>query len=124
MQTLYPYQVRFVISALTRYAEFHEDEESPHWHALASAAACLERILQGETPADAAEVAKRLKALEATNTGYYFIVASAEAIIDGHRLGLIIVHPEIPRPPTRPFFIGIDTGSGDRACYWRGKSHA
>lgn len=130
VKTIYPYQVRFVINLLTSYAEIHEEEGSQHWHALASAAACLERILRGETPTDAAQVAQRLEALNVTDPSpmrcgktYYFAVSLAEAMIEGHRLGLLVIKREEQRQPRPPVWIGIDMGTGDRTVYG-GRHHA
>lgn len=118
VKTIYPYQVRFVINLLTRYGEFHEEEGSKHWYAITSAAACLESILRGETPADAAKVAQRLEELNVTDPSpmrcgktYYFAVSLAEAMIEGHRLGLLIIKREEQRQPRPPVWIGIDMGS-------------
>lgn len=128
--TVYPYQVRFLINGLTRYAEHHEEENSPHWHALASAAACLERMLQGETPTDAAEVSRRLESLNLIDPSpmrcgkaYFHIVSLAEAMIEGHRLGLLVIQREALRYPRQPLWIGIDIGAGDRTAFG-GRHHA
>lgn len=127
MQTIYPYQVRVVINGLVRHAEHHEEENGPHWYAMTSAAACLERILRGETPPDAAEVSERLKSLNIIDLSprrcgktYYCIVSIAEAMIEGHRLGLLVIEREARRNTMPRYWIGIDMATGsDRSAYRR-----
>lgn len=125
-----PYQMRFVIAHLTKFGDLYEDAGVPEWHTLASAAACLEHLLQGDNPADIDTVAARLKAFDITTLGksrrdqaLAAAVLIAWTIIDGHRLGLISIQPEIPRPPRRPAWIGIDLGTSDRTVFG-GCSHA
>lgn len=116
MQTMYPYQINAIIMPLCRIAQAFEDSYNPAWHPLASAAACLERLLSGDLPADLEQVVTRLKALDPTDPGYrrpgktyHFAVDMAITVLDGVRLGLIEVRP---RGDTTPVFLGVDLAEG------------
>lgn len=130
MQTIYPYQVRFAINNLTAIAEDLEFVESPDWHTFASAAACLESLIKGITPADIDQVSARLRALSLPNPGArlfgkksFLAVSMVITIIDGHRHGLITIQQAI----TPAFWSGIDMGTGDRTVFHNqcgGRHHA
>lgn len=125
MQIIYPYQVRFLIQSLTTLAESFDGAEGPAWHTLASAAACLERLLRGEDPANVIDITACLKDLDAPNPGdrrcgktLFIAVSMAITILEGHRLGLIVIRTEAPRPPRPPVWIGIDLAVGpDRTVF-------
>lgn len=129
----YPYQLRFVIDTLIKFGEIYEDCDIPAWHTLASAAACLESLLQGDEPANIDTVSKRLVAFDTGMLGktkrdatLAAVLMLATTIIDGYRLGLIVIqpiHPLPPRPSRRPIrWIGLDMGTGDRTVF--GGRHA
>lgn len=130
MQIIYPYQVRFAIDNLTTIAEDLEFVESPDWHVFASAAACLESLIHGVTPADIDQVSARLRAFPLPNPGArlfgkktFLAVSMAITIIDGHRFGLLTIQRAI----TPDFWIGIDMGTGDRTVFHTpqgGRHHA
>lgn len=128
----YPVQLQFVIATLIKYGDIYEDCDIPTWHTLASAAACLESLLHGNEPADIDAVSRRLTEFDTTLLGKSrrdAILASALmlalTIINGHRLGLIViqtVHPLPPRLSRRPLrWIGLDMGTGDRTVYANGR---
>lgn len=130
MQTFHNYQTQFVVTALTNLAEELELAENRSWHAIASAAACLERIMYGEQPANIAEVVDGLKALKLCDPFpqrcgkfTFLLVDLAISLIEGVRLGLLDILPKLQRPPRPPVWIGIDTGTGDRTVYG-GRHHA
>lgn len=127
------YQAQYVITGLTNLADELELAEIPAWHTIASAAACLESLLYGEQPADIADVAASLKALNIPNPSYrrfgkftFLLVDTAIALLDAIRLGLLDIQPKMQRPQLRPqllpTWIGIDMGTGDRTVY--GDHHA
>lgn len=114
MQTIYPYQTRFAIQALTTLADELEAVDFAAWFALSSAAMCLEHLLRGEEPSDIAEVSARLKDLPGASLHgktMFAAISVAEAIIEGHRHGMAVIQRETPRPPRRPVWIGIDPAS-------------
>lgn len=125
MQTFYAYQARFVVTGLTNLAEELELAELPLWHTIASAAACLERLMYGEQPADLATVVASLKALKLNEpyprrTGKltFLLVDLSITLIDGIRLGLIEIMPKLKRPTIiTPVWIGLDMGTDDRTVY-------
>lgn len=124
MQTFYSYQARFVVTGLTNLAEELELAEIPAWHAIASAAACLEHTMYGEQPADIADVVSGLKALKLSDPFprrcgkfTFLLVDLAITLLDGIRLGLLDILPKLQRPPRPPVWIGIDMGTGDRTVF-------
>lgn len=131
MQTFYSYQARFLVTGLTNLAEQLELAELPQWHTIASAAACLERLMVGEQPADLATVIASLKALRLTDPSprrigksSFLLVDLAITLLDAIRLGLLDIQPKLQRPTLRPLpvWIGIDMGTGDRTVF--GGRHA
>lgn len=125
MQTFYSYQARLVVTGLCNLAEELDLAELPQWHTIASAAACLERLMYGEQPADLADVVANLKALGLTNPTYrrfgkftFLLIDLAIALLDGIRLGLLDIQPKLQRPTlANPVWIGIDQGTGDRTVF-------
>lgn len=132
MQTFYSYQARFVVTGLTNLAEELELAEIPAWHAIASAAACLERIMYGEQPVDITEVVAGLKALKLSDpyprrSGKFtfLLVDLAIILLDGIRLGLLDIQPKLQRPTLRPVWIGIDLCTTSAPCApFGGRRHA
>lgn len=115
MQTFYAYQARFVITGLTNLADELELAEMPQWHAVARAAACIEHLLHGETPADIADVTASLKDLSIKNPGVrrcgqltFLLIDLAITLIDAIRLGLLDIQPKAERLKIQPRWIGID----------------
>ncbi len=126
MHTVFPYQVRGLIGRLTDAGDALDEIGNPNWHTLGSAAACLEHLLAGRTPDDIDTISASLKALVAEITYSGSAVTSifmALAIIDGHRLGLLNVQPEVEHHWPQPIWIGIDMGTGQRHCFG-GPRHA
>jgi hypothetical protein len=122
----YSYQARFVVTGLTNLADELELAEIPAWHTIARAAACLENLLYGEEPADIADVAASLKALNIPNPSYrqfgkftFLLVDLAIALLDGVRLGLLDIQPKLQRPTliAKPVWIGLDLGTDDRTVF-------
>jgi hypothetical protein len=126
MQTFYAYQARFVITGLTNLADELELAEMSEWHAIARAAACIERLLHGEQPDDLAEITASLKALNIPKPSVrrcgnftFLLIDLAITLIDGIRLSLLEIQPKLQRPAIRPNWIGIDLANGpDRAYRW------
>ena len=130
MQTFHSYQARLVVTGLTNLADELDLAEDPAWHSIASAAACLERLLYGEQPEDLADVVAKLKALDLSNPAprrqgrfTFLLVEMTIALLDGIRLGLLDIQPKLQRPwLIAPVWIGMDMGTGDRTVY--GGRHA
>lgn len=127
MQTFHSCQTQFVVTALTNLADELDLVENPSWHAIASAAACLERTMYGEQPADIAEVVDGLKALKLSDPYpkrcgkfTFLLVDLAITLLEGIRLGLLDILPKLQRPPLPPVWIGIDMGTGDRTVFGGG----
>ena len=127
MQTFHSYQTQFVVTALTNFADELELADNPSWHAIASAGACLERIMHGEQPANIAEVVEALKLCDPfpkrCGKFTFLLVDLSITLLEGVRLGLVDIVPKLQRPPRPPFWIGIDMGTGDRTVFG-GRHHA
>lgn len=120
MQTFYSDQARFVVTGLTNLAEELELADIPAWHAIARSAACLERIMYDEQPADIAEIVSGLKALKLSDPYprrcgkfTFLLVDLAITLLDAIRLGMLEIQPKLQRPPRPPVWIGIDMGRGE-----------
>jgi hypothetical protein len=129
--TIYPSQVRSIIRGLVIYAEDFEEQGLPHWYALASAAACLESILRGETPTDADQVSQRLKSINAIDPSprrfgkrFHGVVSTAEVMIEGNRLGVLLIQREVQQIAMPPVWIGIDLATGQDKTIFGGNCHA
>lgn len=126
MQTVYPYQMNFAISILTRLADELDAANIPAWHVIARAAACLEQLLHGDNPDDIVEISEALSRYVGTfpdsprrcGKNTYAAMALALTIINGYRLGMITIQTEERHPTKLPkLFIGIDMGRGDRTVF-------
>lgn len=133
MQTVFPYQVRLIVTGLTNLAEELDLAGDPRWHPLARAAAGFECLLRGETPHDLTSLVDNLKAITADRVlampprrpGVFsqLLLDLAINLLDAVRLGLLRIEPTLTRPAPIPHWIGIDQGTGDRTVY-HGGHHA
>ncbi|PKO49037.1 MAG: hypothetical protein CVU31_02650 [Betaproteobacteria bacterium HGW-Betaproteobacteria-4] len=132
MQILPAHNVSLVITGLTNLADELELAEMPQWHAVASAAACIEHLLHGETPTDIADVTASLKDLGIKNPGVrrcgqftFLLIDLSITMIDAIRLGLLDIQPKLERPKIQPLWIGIDMAKpGKDTTVFRGDCHA